>query len=353
MQAQRKYKILRPDLNKWDTKVEKLINKVFYYWAEILCLGLLIMMISNLSDKESTELVIPLKLSATVSTIFAGILFGYVTAISIQFRREKFDRFPKIHALTQKVHNFRRILNMVLTNQEFWPDNFIDHMRSKYNDISYFELRDMTNSYGTILSSVKDFYGDSKYGEIKQFYLEIRVIVQDDYYRDGSLYSDYEEFKYFHTNLVRKWSEHDCGNGLWYFFEYSLDEFTKYFNFGAFSTHSQANANRLAKQIDSERFKDFNLSALHLSHLGSFMNDHIMNKLLMYQERQVANIPSIVHYSYCILSGLLVFGVILPILLLIYEMSANLIQYCIAITTIISLYIILTFYKRIKKSVIG
>lgn len=334
---------------KWDARINSLISWLLSHWAEILCLILLIILIDNIPNVTDEKLVVIVRLAAIISSIFSGILIAYLTAFAIQFRREKKDRFPTIHNLTQQVHNFRRILSILTNHREFWDDDFIRYMDSTYKHLTFFDIQKMTNEVGIIMPKVNKFFDDRRHGDIKQLYLEIKSIKLNLIF-DSTLYSDYDEMKYFKTKLVRKWVQYECGNGLWYFFDHRYSVFKNRFNFQIFRDVSHEAAQKFAMKIDPDRFKEFKLRPEHLAKLGSYMHGHVFPALLGCQEKQSEHFPRILKYLYVVLCIILLSGVIFPIFGLMYSVGIKMILISVILSTSSAFYIVLTFFNKLKTS---
>lgn len=328
--------------------MNSLVNKIWKFRSAIFSIGFFFVLCDLVELPSQQKLTTALRLTGIVSSIFSGIIIGYLAAFSIQFRREKRERFPVIHELTQQVHNFRRILHILFNHEEFWPENFVNYMKDNYKRLSFFDIREMTNPMGIIKNDVNKYYDDDNFGSLKQLYLEIDSVVAEKH-PDQALYSDYDEMIYFRTYIVTKWHRHNCGNGLWYFFDDKFNDFENNFNFLIFRKLTHDSANSLAKKIDEKRFEDFDLSPKNLAELGTYMHSFVFKKLFFYQVKQSEGFPILVSYLYLILTILLLAGVVIPVICLIYELNENYILYSIILTLTIAIYILLTFYSKIKR----
>lgn len=96
--------------------MKKLLKFIYSYcriWVSLL-FGLGVFLYSNINSYEKETTMSIVRLTALISSIFSGILMAYLTAFSIQKRRERVNDLPEINLLSQKLINAFKIINILM-----------------------------------------------------------------------------------------------------------------------------------------------------------------------------------------------------------------------------------------------
>jgi len=326
------------------------INKIFTSWRFIICLLITIFLLYYFPDKSTQDAELIIRLTGITSAIFSGILIGYLTSFSIQLRREKWDRIPRIAELTQKVHSYRRLLKLLMDETDFWKNDLHSYMQNQYKNITYFDVHELVNSAGYLRANTKKYFDDKNHGNIKQLFLEIRALVGSKSF-DRTLMYDFNTLEFYKPSIITKWLEHQCGNGFWFFLIEHKSSFLAKVDFTVFSKENLIYAKTQAKRINKSRFKKFNLNPTDLAEVSEYMIHEVFQNLHLYQQRQLVPFPKEYKTLYLLLSAIILTGVIIPIACLIFGLDKLSIVYLPIFTLGLSIYTILLVYKLMTKEV--
>ena len=126
--------------------------------------------------------------------------------------------------------------------------------------------------------------------------------------------------KVYNKDIVSKWLEHKCGSGLWYFFGYKYGSFRESLDYNSVFERHQEKIITLANSIDGEAFEDSSFNEVFLAKLGEYMSKEVIPKLFQFQGRTDKKLPSILRYLYTVFLGLVSFGVLLPLVFLLFNL---------------------------------
>lgn len=277
-------------------------------------------------------------LISLLSSIIAGIVIAFLASKIIQIRQEKIALKPALWELTRKLHYFRKIIHEVFNNNDFWPNDLPNYIRQNYPELSYYNVRDIIYVDRKITEEARKFIQDEKFGEIKkQTYLEMKSFLLPVRIFDETVYSEFDVELMYSSRILDKWQEYDCGNMIWYLFENKYGLYEGQFDFNSFHISKQNEIELLSKKIDNERYNDIEFGPALLGKLGSQVDLDIIPKLNRLQHAFEQGLPKILKFMYFILSSMLIFGVILPVMIKLFNFP--IIVSFIPITTVLSLTI--------------
>ena len=304
----------------------KLINWIHSTWSFLLSVlfGLSFLFIlqhcyyCGCIKKQNTMEAI--ELIALLSSIIAGIVIAFLAAKIIQIRQEKIALKPGLWELTRKLHYFRKIIREIYNNDDFWPNGLPNYIRQNYSDLSYYDVRDIIDVYKKTTKEASKFIQDENFGEIKkQAYLEMKSFFLPERIFDETVSSEFDVDLMYPSRILDKWEEYDCGNMIWYLFDNNYVLYVGQFNFNSFRISKQKEIEVLSKKIDKERYKNIEFGPLLLGKLGSQIYLDIIPQLNRLQHAFEQGLPSIVKFMYSIISLMLVFGVILPVIIKLFD----------------------------------
>ena len=285
----------------------------------------------------------------TVSGILSAIIITFLTSKVLQIRQERLAHIPELKNLTQKVHKFRNIINKLL-HSHMWPDGLWIYIDKNYKDLTYFDIRAVTFVDSKITEQASKYIQDHKYGDTGNLYLELKSFIFDHPF-DNTLYTEFEVPVYYSNEVVEKWVEYECGNGLWYFFEYKRGLYEKALRVDTVYDGDQKEIKEICLRIDKERYMDLDFGPELLSKLGNQFYQEIIPKLYRIQIYLDKGLPRIVKYLFILLGILIVFGVALPLLIKLF--SLNSVFDVISTSMILSLcfYLISSFYQSMHNEI--
>ncbi len=123
------------------------------------------------------------------------------------------------------------------------------------------------------------------------------------------------------------------------------------FNFNSFSIPMQKEIELLSRKIDPERYLDIEFGPELLGKLGSQIDLDIVPKLNRLQHKFEQGIPKMLKFMYFILSSMLFFGVIIPVIIKLFNTPILLSFISISSITSITIYFILRLPIIMKREI--
>lgn len=286
----------------------------------------------------------------TISGLISGLIIAYLTAKVLQVRQEKITKLPELMELTQKLHKCRSIMDRLLRSR-LWPVGVSSFVDKKYIELTYFDVREIiiVNSKPSKLALT--FIDDKDYNSLARFYLELKSFKLNHYAIDHTLYTEFEVPVFYDSNIVQKWLDYDCGNGLWYYFEHKYAVLKNSMNLlDIYDGHKKEIKDNCLK-IDRERYKNLEFGPELLAKLGTQLTDDILPNLARVQNYMDSGLPRIIKYLFLIAGILIVSGVALPLLNSIYSISPIIDIISISIVLSTSFYLVLSFYGFMKSEI--
>ena len=240
--------------------------------------------------------------------------------------------------------------DLSLTYMDEAGDERSIYIDKNYKDLTYFDIRAVTFVDSKITEQASKYIQDHKYGDTGNLHLELKSFIFDHPF-DNTLYTEFEVPVYYSNEVVEKWVEYECGNGLWYFFEYKRGLYEKALRVDTVYDGDQKEIKEICLRIDKERYMDLDFGPELLSKLGNQFYQEIIPKLYRIQIYLDKGLPRIVKYLFILLGILIVFGVALPLLIKLF--SLNSVFDVISTSMILSLcfYLISSFYQSMHNEI--
>jgi hypothetical protein len=157
--------------------------------------------------------------------------------------------------------------------------------------------------------------------------------------------------KVYDKPIVEKWLEHKCGSGLWYYFGYKYGIYKQALDYEAVFERHQEKIMTLANTIDSKAFEDSSFNEVFLSKLGEYMVNEVLPKLYQFQDRMEQKIPAIMRYLYALFLFLVLFGVLLPLMELLFSISPLLLILSFSLVISAIFFVATTFYPFLNREI--
>lgn len=286
----------------------------------------------------------------TISGILSGIIIAYLTSKVLQIRSERIAYLPELKELTQKVHKFRAIANNLIYSN-LWVEGMSSFINHKYKDITFFDVKQVVFVHGKVKERASEFIRDHEMGDTAYLYLELKSFFLDDIPFDITLSPEFEVPVYYSTEILNKWEENDCGNGLWIYFDYKYGSYEDDLQLENVHSYYREEILKYSLQIDKERYKNDGFDRKLLSKLGSQFSSDIIPRLCRIQASLEKGLPRIIKYLFTILCILIIFGITLPIITEIFQLSPIFDITSMGILVSTSAYIMLSFYGFLKSEI--
>lgn len=219
-------------------------------------------------------------------------------------------------------------------------------MKNNYKNLTYFEIVDIQNETP---DKVKKYYDDHKFGDsCKQVYMVMKSFTSVNSVR-LNLYNEFDTIETFDFDPVNKWYNYKCGNELWYTFDYRYSPESTTYRINNLTNNEKAEIKQNFKKLNHPNLSITDLEVQDIGKLGTYIQELLIYKLYFLLVKQKNPIPTILNDFYVIISLLIFFGVILPILILTIGLNFKYAHYTVIITSSLAIYTWLYFYHGMKK----
>lgn len=334
-------------------KIQKFIKSYGFVILSILVFTLLIvsLILKLCSNSNFSKSLVESRADIiAVSGLLAGLIIAYLTAKVLQVRQEKIAKLPELTEQTQRLHKVRSIIDKLI-HSDIWPEGVRHFVDKDFSKLSYYQIEEMGFVGVTPTEIAKKFVEDKRYGGIPSLYLQLKSFVSQRRVFDYTLYTEFDVPVFYKTETIQRWIDYTCGNGLWYYFEHKYSIYKDRLLLDNIYAGDSKEILEKCLQIDKERYKDLEFGPELLAKLGTQLTEDILPSLLRIQRTTDSELPRIIKYLFFISGTLIVFGVGLPIINRIYELSPLLDIISISITISISLYLLLSFYGFMNREI--
>lgn len=255
----------------------------------------------------------------TINGIFSAILITYLFSRITWTKDRKLEIQEEAINLSQKVTEFRRILNVLITYYGVWESDKKTKSLLDFNEfkhVEYYDYRQMTRvDYKPEKHPlIEKLYKDPNFSEGQSIlYLAISTLVKQrkgNYVWQQELYKDYQHKGIYNPKIVEKWIEYGimdtiaywCGNNY------------RMINFYALRDHNEyilSAATRINK-----KYEHYELDNKLIRELAEDMSTHYLPELYSCLNVLKKGIESLNLLILVLISFSTIFGVLLPFLLL-------------------------------------
>jgi len=283
-----------------------------------------------------------------LSTVFIGIsgflsaiIMVYLAAAVFSLKGKKKDTVSHLSKFTQKMHNFRSIIELLMQSK-IWLPGLKEYIDDEFAGLTFFEVKDFYKGKSRL--AIEFLQENQNYADTENLYLELKSLLMTSP-KDKKIVGDITYPSSYSKDIVGKWLEHKCGSGLWYYFGYKFGAYKQALNLDAVFERHQEKIMVLANGIDSEAFEDSSFNEIFLSKLGEYMSKEVMPKLYQIQESMGDKLPRLLRYLYSIFLSLVLFGVLLPLFFLLFNLPISTLIISFAFVVSVIFYIATTFYQ--------
>lgn len=284
----------------------------------------------------------PIFIGMSVLFVFALMTYLYVTVVNLKKLRQTTKQ--AIHSATQKMHNIRRIAEILL-NSNIWLPGLKDYMGEDFEVLTFFEVKDFYKGKSKL--AIEFLQENHNFNETENFYLELKSILQTQP-KNGKLPDTINYPKNYGAPIIEKWIQHKIGSGLWYFFGYKFTNFKEALDIENMPERHQNKIMALAMNIDAQVFEENSFNEIFLSKLGEYISKTILPDL--YKERSVKNsvLPQRVQLLAVLLSLLILVGLLAPLLTLLLGLPILVLIISYSFVCCLFFYTAIAFYQFLK-----
>ncbi len=256
----------------------------------------------------------------TVNAVFSAILITYLFSRITWSKERKLETLKESISLSQKLTDFRRILNKLTYYYKVWADDnaaksLIDHGKFKHIDFYDYKLSMISDYEPKNKKLIRELYDHQNFKEGEStLYLAMVSLVRNRnnprYEYQEELYKDFEHNGLYNIKAVEKWLNCEIFGSIWYW----LDQNNNYISYHALNNDKEyilSAASRINK-----KYEGHDLNNDLLKELSDDFNSHYLKELHIRLKELTKGVTDLNLLIITLITVSLVFGVLLPFILL-------------------------------------
>ncbi len=299
---------------------------------------------------EDTEFLDKLKnvllLICVISILLVIVILVFILNKTNQLRFSGNSLGKELTSLTQKLHHFRNIVD-ILVRSKVWAPGLKEYIDDEFGDLNFFAMKEFYKGRSKL--ALEYIEENNRYGDSENLYLEAKSLLLND--PANSKVDTFTNPRSYSPRILKKWIEHKCGSGIWYYFGYKYASYKDELDVNRIFERHQEKILSYAVQLDTHRYQDMGFSEELLSKLGEQMSEDIIPRLFTLTMQSHQRVPRVINFAISILIILTVFGVFLPILTLLFQIPLIFGYLSIGIVLSILLFITLSIYPFVVKEI--
>jgi len=314
----------------------------------LLCIGLFFAL-WNKATEDPTFIVTVANIADKLiylSVILAGLIMVYLGTTVINLKNTKSSLKGELNSITQKMHNFRTIVELLLRSK-LWVSGLPSYIDDEYAGLTFFEVKEFYKGKSKL--AIEFLQEKHNYADTENLYLEMKSLLYTSA-RDKKIGEEIRMPAVYDKRLIEKWLEHKCGSGLWYYFGYKYNIYKEALDLDNVFERHQEKIMKLALSIDNETFEDSSFNEVFLSKLGEYATNEILPKLYQLQEGSEQKLPKLVRHLYVISLCLLLFGVLLPLAVSLFGLPAMASILGVSVIIAVVFFIATAFFQFLSKA---
>ena len=283
----------------------------------------------------------------SISGFLAAFIMVYLASSALGLKKNRVTVIDSLSKITQKMHNFREIVSLLIQSK-MWLPGLKEYIDDEFEGLNFFEVKEFYKGKSKL--AIEFLQESHHYGDTENLYLELKSLLMTKP-KDKKLPKNVAFPKIYDKAIIEKWLEHKCGSGLLYYFGYKFGVYKETLDIEAVFERHQDKIMSLANSIDPEVFEDSSFNEVFLSKLGDYMANNVMPNLFQLQGDVDTKMPRILHYLYSIFLFLVLFGVLLPLGYLLFNLPILLLIFSFASIISIIFFLTTTFYQFLSKEI--
>ena len=312
-------------------------------FSGLLCVSLILLLYQkhNSTPEFGEQLSNLSTIFLSISGFLSALILAYLAAAVTGLNKNRSSMAGRLNTITQKMHDFRSIVELLMQSK-MWLPGLKKNIDEEYDGLTFFEVKEFYKGKSKL--AIEFLQENHNYNETENLYLELKSLLMINT-GEKSVIDDVRYPSIYDKAIVEKWLEHKCGSGLWYYFGYKYGVFKDALNLEAVFDRHQNKIMILANTIDGNEFEDSSFNEVFLSKLGEYMSKEVMPKLYQLQDTAGSHLPNIMRYLYIIFLLLAMFGVLLPIFFMLFNLPIITLIISYALVASIIFYISTTLYQ--------
>lgn len=256
----------------------------------------------------------------TINAIFSAILITYLFSRITWSKDRKLETLKEAIKLSQKVTDFRRILNKITDYYLVWNDddagkNLIDHGRFKNIDFYDYKLSMISDYKPKNWKLIHEFYDHKNFKEGQStVYLAMVSLVRNRnnprYEYQQELYKDFEHNGLYNIKAIEKWLQSEVFGSISYWFSNN----PSYINFRELTSDNDYILSA-AVRIDS-KYEGYELNNDLIKELSDDFNSYYLSELHLRLRELSKGVTDLNLLIITLITISMICGVLLPFVLL-------------------------------------
>lgn len=283
----------------------------------------------------------------SIGGILSTAIFLFLAFMATTLKKSRHKTVDQLAKITQKMHHFRSII-LLLLNSKMWLPGLKEYIDDEFSGLTFFDVKEFYKGKSKL--AIEFLQEKHPFQDTENLYLEFKAIIATEP-KESNVPEHLKFPSVYSKNIISKWLEHKCGSGLWYYFGYKYGEFKNILDYNAVYERHQEKIMTLANTIDSEVFQDSSFNDRFLAKLGEYMANEVIPQLYQFQDKETTSLPGLMTYLYTLFILLSIFGVLIPVTYLLFNIPIIFIAISYAIVTSTIFYITLSFSSFITKEI--
>lgn len=280
----------------------------------------------------------------SISGFLAAIIMVYLAFSALGLKNNRVIAIDNLSKVTQKMHNFRNIIEL-LVRSKMWLPGLKEYIDEEFQGLTFFDVKEFYKGKSKL--AIEFLQENHHYGDTENLYLELKSLLMTSP-KDKKIPESIHYPQIYTRDIVEKWLEHKCSSGLWYYFGYKYSIYKDALDYNSVYERHQEKIMTLANSIDSEAFEDSSFNEVFLSKLGEYMSKEVMPKLYQFQGDIDQKLPRIIRYLYCIFLLLILFGIVTPLLVILFNLPTIILGTSYAFIISLIFFIATSFYHFLQ-----
>lgn len=310
------------------------------------CLAIILGLHQYLPEENTSQVTSILYLITIISVLLVVILLGFILSKTTQLRFTGNNLAQDIQKLTQQVHYFRDIAD-ILVRSKVWTPGLKEYIDEEFSNLNYFQVKEFYKGRSKL--ALEYIEEKDRYGETEVLYLETKSLLLND--PTKSKVDGYMNPKQYDVRMLKKWTEHKVGMGWNHYFGFKYNQFKDELDVNRIYERHQDKILKYAVELDTIRYQDMGFSEELLSKLGMHLSEEVIPQLLTLTLQSVRAVPKILNIAFTLLVVLVIFGILQPVVVLLFSLELIFGFVSIGVVFGLLIFLMLSIYPYITKEI--
>lgn len=274
-----------------------------------------------------------------ISILLVVVILIFILNKTNQLRYSGNSLHKELHTLTQKVHQFRNIVE-ILVRSKVWSPGLKEYIDEEFANLNFFMMKEFYKGKSKL--ALEYIEENNRYGDSESLYLEAKSMLLSD--PKDSKVDTFINPRSYDARLLKKWVEHKVGAGFWHYFGYKYPSYKDELDVNRIFERHQDKILNYAIQLDLNRYQDMGFSENLLSKIGEQMSEDVIPRLLELTLQTRQRVPRIINTAYALMVLLIIFGVFQPLASFLFVLPPLIAYISIAVVSSMLLFIMLGVY---------